>query len=1067
MMRIFIYILVCLVLTPGLAIAEPSPYIVDGDKVYIDDEYVRLSQEPHTLGFDGKAIIKLESKVFEGYVDLVFGFNTTQVRPGSARLYNPSWVPVERSYTCMYEYNFTVDPLYLWCYYNTSQNTGSNASPSWVNQTVVVWEGGFETADLDTDTVYWTGFIYTPYKDFSDRFTKIRYDYGGMDTWYYSEGLWVNRDQEYELSIDVDYIYKVGESSGKYWVCLKPSSKGLAEAESDGSLYCLDPWWNTSWGFHVNSTQFNFNGTDNLVNMPFVLNGSFGWDTASLLSDSKIQVDCDDIRAIFPNNTESVYHFENRTDSTFGCNSTSTFVWVLADSILAANTSNMSVFYGNPDAPAGRSSTPPDSFWVGMWHMDKINGLVDHTGNLLNASLNTSASVVDGGIGRAVDYGAGSTHQIEDDALMDGTAEVSVFVCAKRDALTGGTTANMASKEAPSDYSYMMRLNSGTDRTWHVKGASAEASVTSGAWPDNTNYHSMVGTYNSSFVTANQRLYFDGVLLAAGNLNGGAVFNSGSNFTISGRHDGSRPFNGRVSEVWLWTREASPAEVSHFDALCRGRNFTSILGAEQVLAPNATQWNYSLDGAANVSFFPNITINVGRGQHQLEIFSNVSTNIVFIDNPGNTTVFSDTVDINISINETGGDGFNETFFSVGGILVTVRDQETEANISSGINVRILNLDETINASDTTNGSGASLFFGIPFGTYKVQAGGPAGSAYPHILTYTFSFTEFITNLDVFLAEATSCQFVTYQYVDSFFQTPLEDVSVTFFKTGSILTETTTDTNGFITICLVPGLLYTLQSVKNGYQSTNFTDRATLSSQFVQMIKDELSTVTETSITLNPYPLETTFFINDTLFLGMFISDTESQLTDYGVVYGRSEDVIRDNNVDSDQPLFKLEVAEGSLSGGEFIDCLPDNCLDAADWEDGRVFVGYHYTRSGSSRVWLIREIRIDRNSPQSENFLTGYLFQNDPRDALFAFFASIGYPRDADRPSLGMVTFSLFVMAASAGSAARRGGILFAMIAMMVANIILALMGLIQWWSIIISFSFIGFLANKFGGQFT
>lgn len=455
---------------------------------------------------------------------------------------------------------------------------------------------------------------------------------------------------------------------------------------------------------------------------------------------------------------------------------------------------------------------------------------------------------------------------------------------------------------------------------------------------------------------------------------------------------------------------------------------------------STVNWTYSLDGAANITFTPNITVGVARGQHN----------------------------ITVSVNDTAAI-FNSTtvFFTTAYIVVQVLDLETENNISSGINTRILNTDETINSSNTTNASGSNIYTGIPFGDFRVQAGGPAGSAYPHIFTYGFTFNTPVTDLTVFLPEATSCQFVTYQYVDSFFQTPLEDVTVTFFKATNILTEDSTDTNGFVTICLVPGLLYTLQSVKSGYQTTNFTDRATLPSQFVQMIKIELGAITETSINLNPYPLETTFFINDTLFLGMFISDTENRLTDYGVVYGRSEEVIRDNSVDSDQPLFKLEVAEGSLSGGEFIDCLPDNCLDASDWQDARVFVGYHYTRSGSERVWLIREMRIDRNSPQTENFFATYLFEHDPRDALFAFFASIGYPRDADRPSLGMVTFSLFVMASAAGSAARRGGILFAMIAMMVANVILALMGLIQWWSLIVSFSLIGFLVNKFGGQFT
>ena len=75
----------------------------------------------------------------------------------------------------------------------------------------------------------------------------------------------------------------------------------------------------------------------------------------------------------------------------------------------------------------------------------------------------------------------------------------------------------------------------------------------------------------------------------------------------------------------------------------------------------AGNWTYILDGADGISFSANITIVVAQGQHNL-------------------TIIADNGTVN---------GTNTTFFTAAFIQVQVLDIETETNISSGINLKIL------------------------------------------------------------------------------------------------------------------------------------------------------------------------------------------------------------------------------------------------------------------------------------------------------------------------------------------------------------------------------------------
>lgn len=81
-------------------------WIINGNKVYINDEKVYISAEPHTFIFDDKVEFTIQSKVYTGDVDVVFGFDTEQVKPKGIELWNGThWNKINKLFTGL-DYDF-------------------------------------------------------------------------------------------------------------------------------------------------------------------------------------------------------------------------------------------------------------------------------------------------------------------------------------------------------------------------------------------------------------------------------------------------------------------------------------------------------------------------------------------------------------------------------------------------------------------------------------------------------------------------------------------------------------------------------------------------------------------------------------------------------------------------------------------------------------------------------------------------------------------------------------------------------------------------------------------------
>jgi hypothetical protein len=74
-----LFLLISLFLLIGTV--NVSAYTLEGDSVYINNSKVYINVTPHTLNSDGWIELSFVSKIISGDIDVLFGFNTTQIIP--------------------------------------------------------------------------------------------------------------------------------------------------------------------------------------------------------------------------------------------------------------------------------------------------------------------------------------------------------------------------------------------------------------------------------------------------------------------------------------------------------------------------------------------------------------------------------------------------------------------------------------------------------------------------------------------------------------------------------------------------------------------------------------------------------------------------------------------------------------------------------------------------------------------------------------------------------------------------------------------------------------------------
>ena len=154
----------------------------------------------------------------------------------------------------------------------------------------------------------------------------------------------IQKDVEYSLETYIDITPRLGENTGKYWWCVWPSSETIQQARNNNHLYCLDPWWNSSWAY---LRDFNITNNNGSAALPAGYTVNITLDTTG----AKFLDNCDDLRIVWGNSSSASQTEIDRINLT-ACNNNPTIIAVKVQADIPGSgvDRNYSVYYGNPSA---------------------------------------------------------------------------------------------------------------------------------------------------------------------------------------------------------------------------------------------------------------------------------------------------------------------------------------------------------------------------------------------------------------------------------------------------------------------------------------------------------------------------------------------------------------------------------------------------------------------------------------------------------------------------------------------------------------------------------------------
>jgi hypothetical protein len=371
----------------------PVPdYVRIGDKVIYEDEDVYLEASPAILTSSGWVIFKYKTKTFTDEMDVVYGFNDN-LQISKPQFLNPYAVrtkynEVTSIKTATFEPKSiisSVEPKYY-----VKADVGDNALNSKVavvdcevESSMIAGIVGKTTTTRQTRTIAYDtfdGVKYTykyiatdqiPYTvieegidDIKSPITTSSFNSQGMNKWqsvYSGKTAYANQLNETKVYIDIPFA-GTERIEGKYLVGLKPSYLTVDQAKSDGQLWLIDPWYNSSWGYKK-SIGINCDTNQTNYQMKLIVGYSAAATGENVDCNSHCQTDFDDLRFTTANETTLLdYWIEQSQADGASYNAT---VWVEVDSISSANTTVIYMYYGN--AGAGAASNGANTFGAGMF----------------------------------------------------------------------------------------------------------------------------------------------------------------------------------------------------------------------------------------------------------------------------------------------------------------------------------------------------------------------------------------------------------------------------------------------------------------------------------------------------------------------------------------------------------------------------------------------------------------------------------------------------------------------------------------------------------------------------
>lgn len=451
--RIFSYAILFLLFLSMIPLFSPSVtapntygnWIIDGNKVYVDDSLVYASATPHTIFGGGDVVFEFKSKVFTGDVDFCWGFDQGIIKPTAIWLWQnyshsfytqvlqQDWGSVTlnnvTSYTSLGIENYSNyvvtlgnennTYLYLVNYNINSSGIYAFTTFSNVGSTYTLSGNYYHFVDKLNTVSY---FDWNPW---DVTYNHIQWNYEGMTDWYLTTPQGIVADATYKCKIRLEQQhYGLEAMSGKYWFAFKPTSETLSDAITNNHFYCLDPWWNTSFAYSKKITIDHTKVAGALTNFPVLIN----------ITDADVkahaQADGDDICFVNSANTTKYNHeIESYVTATGAL-----VAWVNVTSLSSVDDTILWMYYGNASCTSQQNKNGVwDKHYKAVWHMNDLatSTIADSTQYKINSTKKAANEPIQAAakIGNGQDYD-GSNDYINHTTglLLSGAASISFWI---------------------------------------------------------------------------------------------------------------------------------------------------------------------------------------------------------------------------------------------------------------------------------------------------------------------------------------------------------------------------------------------------------------------------------------------------------------------------------------------------------------------------------------------------------------------------------------------------------------------------------------------------------------
>ena len=630
---------ISLALVLGQIIFAAPTWIIDGDKVYIEETWGKLEVYPHTITSSGWVYFNATPYQDFGELDFYWGFNTTQVKVTKTEFYNPHYANWTTQHSQFFynisSFSTTTESCDYGNDYNNIHRNATYQICSKYNETTGECEqynitssiGCFDSYEQEGTnyTIYW----HTNHSRIDNWIQQNSFqlkhtirDFKGYNEWWYTENFTVEVDKTYQTRVYVEVPITLEEISGKYYFAVKRSSETLDEAIANNHFYTLDPWYNSSWSHRKQWTVTNVNATT-LTNYPAYINVS---------DEPEMQADWDDVVFTDSSGVKIPYELENYTVG-FGD------YWVNV-TIPASSTVTGWAYYGND---AAVSQEDPEGVY------DSHTKMVHHMQDLTDSTSNNND---------ATNHGATYTSSGQVDGAYDYNGSSDYWDCGASESLnaTGALTATAWIKTTNSSTGIICGKHLSSSEGFlfsHTTIAKIGVKATTGVWVlDGTktindgNMHFLVATYDKNGISGEQRkLYVDSVLDAYDAVTGDIV-NTTQNLHIGTRENAdSLWFNGTIDNVIIsstarsadWINQSYEMIVNQstwvvWEGAQYDTTFTVTLpiGYTYVhfnltgVANPSTQTNYAPEGQNSTTEFYNVT---NTGSSNLTVRMNINATI--------------------------------------------------------------------------------------------------------------------------------------------------------------------------------------------------------------------------------------------------------------------------------------------------------------------------------------------------------------------------------------------------------------------------------------------------------